>query len=34
MVTSKDFTKGMNNLFKEFNKLNPLKKNGMLVKTR
>ena len=26
MVTSKDFTEGMNNLFKEFNKLNPFKK--------
>ena len=26
MVTSKDFTEGMNNLFKEFSKLNPLKK--------
>lgn len=26
MVTSKDFTEGMNNLFKEFDKLNPIKK--------
>lgn len=26
MVTNEDFAKGMNNLFKKFNKLSPLKK--------